>query len=207
MDPDPVIASYDIYLTDSDISRYVLQYLDRPTTQTYSDRHGQKPTSFRLKPQTGLVEVDVPISTRVNYDVGKGLRYGDAMRKSRSAREGGAYGMAGGFSTGGGGGGNNGKLKMEDGGDRKDVQMGGMDDKETASLLRVQTLGGRVKAPEGGDPVYMLAAFRGSMCFLCFLRFMDVGGGVLIGRFFFKRGFTSIARFGRGPVTPPITPP
>jgi len=159
-DSDPVIASYDVYLTDSEISRYVLQYLDRPANQAYDDRHGQKPTAFRLKPQTGLVEVDVPISTRVNYDVGKGLRYGDAMKKSRSAREGGAYGMAGGFSGGSVGGG--GKVKMEDG----DVEMGGMkkggDAEDTASLLRLQTLGGRKKTPEDGDPVYMLAAFRGS---------------------------------------------
>lgn len=159
-DADPIIASYDVYLTDSDISRYVLQYLDRPTNQAYDDRHGQKPTSLRLKPQTGLVEVDVPISTRVNYDVGKGLRYGDAMRRSRSAREGGAYGMAGGFSSGGGGGNNGGKVKVEDG--AGDVEMGGIGE-GTGSLMRLQTLGGRVEAPEGGDPVYMLAAFRGSM--------------------------------------------
>lgn len=163
---DPIIASYDVYLTDSDISRYVLQYLDRPTNQAYDDRHGQKPTSLRLKPQTGLVEVDVPISTRVNYDVGKGLRYGDAMRRSRSAREGGAYGMAGGFSSGGGGN-NGGKMKVEDGAGG-DVEMGGVGE-ETGSLMRVQTLGGRVEAPEGGDPVYMLAAFRGSTSFFLFI--------------------------------------
>lgn len=78
------------------------------------------------------------------------------MKKSRSAREGGAYGMAGGFSSGGGGGG---RVKVEDG----DVEMGGVDRKEdTGSLLRLQTLGGRVKTPEDGDPSYMLAAFRGS---------------------------------------------
>ncbi|BCR90044.1 uncharacterized protein ACHE_51242A [Aspergillus chevalieri] len=160
-DSDPVVASYDVYLTDSEISRYVLQYLDRPANQAYDDRHGQKPTALRLKPQTGLVEVDVPISTRVNYDVGKGLRYGDAMKKSRSAREGGAYGMAGGFSGGSAGSGGGGKVKMEDG----DVEMGGIkkggDAEDTASLLRLQTLGGRKKTPEDGDPVYMLAAFRG----------------------------------------------
>ncbi|OJZ85753.1 hypothetical protein ASPFODRAFT_163236 [Aspergillus luchuensis CBS 106.47] len=155
MDPtdDPIIASYDICLTDSEISRYVLQYLDRPTGSAYDDRHGQKPTSFRLKPKTGLVEVDVPINTRVNYDVSKGLRYGDALKKSKSAREGGAFGMAGGFSSGGaGGGGASAKVKMEDAADAKS---------ETASLMRVQTLGGRIKSPEDGDPVYMLAAFRG----------------------------------------------
>ncbi|RAL04697.1 uncharacterized protein BO80DRAFT_499486 [Aspergillus ibericus CBS 121593] len=156
MDPsdDPVVASYDIYLTDSDISRYVLQYLDRPTGSSYDDRHGQKPTSFRLKPKTGLVEVDVPINTRVNYDVSKGLRYGDALKKSRSAREGGAYGMAGGFSSGGAGTGGA-KVKME-------AEVAEQDTKgDTASLLKVQTLGGRIKGPEDGDPVYMLAAFRG----------------------------------------------
>ncbi|RAH49768.1 uncharacterized protein BO95DRAFT_511178 [Aspergillus brunneoviolaceus CBS 621.78] len=162
-DDDPIIASYNIYLTDSEISRYVLQYLDRPTGYSYDDRHGQKPTGFRLKPSTGLVEVDVPINTRVNYDVSKGLRYGDALKRSQRAREGGAYGMAGGFSTGGssgGGSGAGGKVKMEGAG----AGAGPMqvdEGKETAQLLRVQTLGGRIKGFEGGDPVYMLGAFRG----------------------------------------------
>ncbi|KAL2868075.1 uncharacterized protein BJX67DRAFT_380280 [Aspergillus lucknowensis] len=152
---DPVIASYDIYLTDSHISRYVLQYLDRPTDHAYDDANGQKPVAFRQKPRTGLVEVDVPINTRVNYDIGKGLRFGDALRKSRSAREGGAHGMAGGFSVGNtnAGAGGQGKVKGED----SQGDGGGTE----ASLLKVQTLGGRIKSPEEGDPVYMLAAFRG----------------------------------------------
>ncbi|PYH43943.1 uncharacterized protein BP01DRAFT_358120 [Aspergillus saccharolyticus JOP 1030-1] len=156
-DDDPIIASYNVYLTDSEISRYVLQYLDRPTGYSYDDRHGQKPTAFRLKPKTGLVEVDVPINTRVNYDVSKGLRYGDALKKSQRAREGGAYGMAGGFSTSGGGGAG-GKVKME-GGSAGPMEVDG--GKDTAQLLRLQTLGGRIKGFEGGDPVYMLGAFRG----------------------------------------------
>jgi DNA-directed RNA polymerase len=162
---DPVIASYDVYLTDSEISRYVLQYLDRLPDYPYDDRHGQKPTGFRLKPKTGLIEVDVPINTRKNYDVNKGLKYGDALKKSRSAQDGGAFGMAGGFSGGAPGGS---KVKMEAGGD---VEMGGMGNGDSASLLRVQTLGGRIKIPEEGDPVYMLAAFRGSKCFF-FLRLL-----------------------------------
>ncbi|KAL5332388.1 hypothetical protein BJX70DRAFT_404641, partial [Aspergillus crustosus] len=82
-DSDPIIASYDIFLTNSDISRYVLQYLDRPTGHSYSDTTGQKPMSLRLKPATGLVEVDVPINTRVNYDLGKGVRFGDALGRSK----------------------------------------------------------------------------------------------------------------------------
>ncbi|KAJ0427119.1 DNA-directed RNA polymerase III subunit Rpc5 [Aspergillus carlsbadensis] len=162
-DSDPIIASYDIYLTDSDISRYVLQYLDRPTGHAYDDNNGQKPVAFRQKTKTGLVEVDVPINTRVNYDLGKGLRFGDALRKSRSAREGGAYGMAGGFSVGGGSGNAaQGKVKSEEGQGKGYGSLGGGSSEGTeASLLKVQTLGGRIKSPEDGDPVYMLAAFRG----------------------------------------------
>ncbi|KAL4945996.1 hypothetical protein BDV06DRAFT_183364 [Aspergillus oleicola] len=163
---DPIIASYDIYLTNSDISRYVLQYLDRPTGHAYDDANGQKPTSLRLKPKTGLVEVDVPINTRVNYDIGKGVKYGEALRKSKSAREGGAYGMAGGFSVAKEGGNSSaqaqGKVKAESAafGGVKGEEVG-MASGDQTPLLKVQTLGGRIKSPEDGDPVYMLAAFRG----------------------------------------------
>ncbi|KAF7162694.1 hypothetical protein CNMCM6106_009515 [Aspergillus hiratsukae] len=41
------------------------------------------------------------------------------------------------------------------------VEMGGVDSKDGSDIMRVQTLGGRIKGPEDGDPVYMLAAFRG----------------------------------------------
>ncbi|KAL4806281.1 Sin-like protein conserved region-domain-containing protein [Aspergillus unguis] len=161
-DSDPVIASYDIYLTHSDISRYVLQYLDRPTGHAYDESNGQKPTSLRLKPKTGLVEVDVPINTRLNYDIGKGVKYGDALKKSKNAREGGAYGMAGGFSATGAREGQAGanKVKGENGPVKSEEAMG-MGSGDQTPLLKVQTLGGRIKTPEDGDPVYMLAAFRG----------------------------------------------
>lgn len=160
MDPsDPVIASYDVYLTDSQISRYVLQYLDRSTERPYDAEFGQKPNALRLKPSTGLLEVDIPIDTYYNYDVGKGVKYGEALKQSRTAKEGGAFGMAGGFnshfpSSGG-------RIKREAAGD---VEMAS-DQKNAASpvsaLLRHKTLGGRIKVPEDGDPLYMLGAFRG----------------------------------------------
>ncbi|OJJ51135.1 hypothetical protein ASPZODRAFT_127154 [Penicilliopsis zonata CBS 506.65] len=151
---DPIISSYDVFLTDSEINRYVLQYLDRPIDKGYDERHGQQPAAFRMKPETGLVEVDVPINTQFNYDVDKGEQYGEALRRSRAAREGGGYGMAGGFSSVGAGA--SARVKME--GSSGDVEMGGTNRKE---YLGLQTLGGRIKIPEEGDPVYMLAAFRG----------------------------------------------
>ncbi|EDN03167.1 predicted protein [Histoplasma mississippiense (nom. inval.)] len=97
---DPVIASYDIYITDSQIRRFLLQYPDRQATQPYNAATHQKPTELRLKPRTGLVEVDIPINTHVNYDEKKGRRYGNALRRSRVIAEGGTMGMAGGFNPG-----------------------------------------------------------------------------------------------------------
>ncbi|KAL2362083.1 hypothetical protein RJZ56_005024 [Blastomyces dermatitidis] len=177
---DPVIASYDIYITDSQIRRFLLQYPDRQATQPYNAATQQKPTELRLKPRTGLVEVDIPINTHVNYDERKGLRYGNALKKSRVIAEGGSMGMAGGFNTGGrakgavGAGAGAGASGMDDGEDgmtmmgkrRQQIfagdEEGLMDyeDEKAGVIMTTQTLGGRIKEPVDGDPVYMLGAFR-----------------------------------------------
>ncbi|KAJ5098225.1 hypothetical protein N7532_005226, partial [Penicillium argentinense] len=156
---DPVVASYDVFLTDSDVSRYVFQYIDRPGKHPYNERMGQKPTAMRMKPDSGLVEVEVPIFTRTTYDVNKGLKYGEAIKKSRAARDGGAFGMAGGFSAGSMATSGGGRVKSEATGD---IEM--LENKKTtdqASLVRTQALGGRIKPQEEGDPVHMLATFKG----------------------------------------------
>jgi hypothetical protein len=157
---DPVVASYDVFLTESDVSRYVFQYLDRHVDLPYNERSNQCPTKLKMKPNTGLVEVEIPISTRSNYDVNKGLRYGEAVQKSRSARNGGAFGVSGGFTAGSGAAGSGGKLKSESNGD---VEV--LDNKrvvDSSALMRTQALAGRVKPAEEGDPVYMLATFKDS---------------------------------------------
>lgn len=159
---DPIIASYDVFLTDSEISRYVFQYIDRPQNKPYNERHGQRPVELRMKPNTGLVEMDVPVNTRVTYGLEKGLRYGEAMKKSRSARDGGAFGMSGGFSAGALAAGGAVRIKKEGAGD---VEI--FDNKkvvDTNSLAKTQALGGRIKPPEEGDPVHMLGTFKGSTC-------------------------------------------
>lgn len=155
---DPVLASYDIFLTDSDVSRYVFQYLDRPSKLPYNERRGQKPVNLKMKPDLGLVEVDVPIQTHANYNATKGLKYGEAMKKSRAGRDGGAFGMAGGFSSGSLAG--PGRVKTEGAGE---VEM--LDNRKVVDpnlLVQTQSLGGRIKPAEEGDPVYMLATFKDS---------------------------------------------
>jgi hypothetical protein len=157
---DPVVASYDVFLTDSEISRYVFQYLDRDVDLPYNESNNQRPLQLRMKPNTGLVEVEVPISTRSNYDVNKGLRYGEAIKKSRSARDGGAFGMSGGFTAGHSAAASGGRVKSEANGD---VEI--LDNKrvvDSNALMRTQALSGRIKPAEEGDPTYMLAAFKDS---------------------------------------------
>ncbi|KAI5308997.1 hypothetical protein KEM55_004330 [Ascosphaera atra] len=168
---DPVIASYDILITDAFINRILLQYPDRQASFPYNESTSQKPTELRLKPATGLVEVDIPLNTRLNYDEQKGLRYGNALRKSNVMNAGGSFGMTGGFITGGAaasssGSGVNGKGK---GASTKEIIMGddeeidgyeSNDDRRAGVLLTTQTLGGRLMPPAEGEPVYMLGAFK-----------------------------------------------
>lgn len=160
-DDDPVIASYDVFLTDSDVSRYVFQYIDRPQELPYNASRGQKPTILRMKPETGIVEVEVPINTHAGYDTAKGMRYGEAMKKSRSAREN-SFGMASGFSAG--------SLASNSVGSRvkseaADLEVFDNTKKmvDPSQLVRTQPLSGRIKPPEEGDPVHMLATIKGRM--------------------------------------------
>lgn len=164
---DPIIASYDVFLTDSQIERFVIQYPDREIDKEkpYEEQNIPKPIGLRLKPKTGLVEVEVPIHTSPGrYDVSKGLKYGEAMQQSKVLKEGGTFGLAGGFnphsSSSGGGGGS--RVKAE----KEDVEMQDVKSSKTQTILRTQSLAGRIKEPADGDPVYMLGAFRGCRCFL-----------------------------------------
>lgn len=133
------------------------------------------------------MEVDIPINTHVNYDEKKGRRYGNALRKSRVIAEGGTMGMAGGFNpgarakglaVGAGAGAGAGIVGVEDGEDeittgrrrRQQIFAGDeedmldYEDEKAGVIMTTQTLGGRIKEPVDGDPVYMLGAFRESMC-------------------------------------------
>ena len=198
---DPVVASYDVFLTDSDISRYVFQYLDRHVDLPYNESNNQCPISLKMKPETGLVEVDIPISTRSNYDVNKGLRYGEAVKKSRSARDGGSYGMSGGFTAGSGAAGTGGRMKTEPGGD---VEV--LDNKrvvDSNALMRTQALAGRVKPAEEGDPVYMLATFKDSMSWRIALPINSSWINVLTT---VSRKLASVSHFIRCPVPSTTSP-
>ena len=172
-------------LIDDDIM--ILNFPNRGRHQPYNEESGQKPLEFRLKRKAGLMEIDVPIVTHKNYDKDKGELYAEAIRQSAVLREGGSYGMAGGFGVGGGGGGGRSRpVENEDadadedelgsddegeeieddaGEEEEDEEMPDVDAPETRGpILDRITLGGRIERPKPYDPHYFIGTFRGGKC-------------------------------------------
>lgn len=168
---DPVIASYPVYLTSAHHASalnsstevlsntaqklLVLQYpAYRPADAPYNARNLQKPTSLRLKPNTGLLEIDIPIDTKVNYNPDKGSEYAKSLKRSRIIQEGGTHGLSGGFNTGPAGR----NIREEEDIDMKTIPAHSSlsDD----SVLNVQTLGGKIVKHSTCDPIYLLGSFK-----------------------------------------------
>jgi RPC5 protein len=142
-------SSTDI-LTPTAQKLLLLQYpAHRPAVTPYNARNLQKPSSLRIKPSTGLLEVDIPIDTKLNYNFEKGLKYAASLKDSRVAKAGGTHGLSGGFNTGP----VSRNVREEDDDDVKNTP-------EHPNLtLGVQTLGGKIVKPSSGDPIYLLGSF------------------------------------------------
>jgi RPC5 protein len=168
-----VVASYTVYIapppqstsvtqSSSTSELLLLQYpAHRPSSKPYNTRNLQKPTSLRIKPTTGLLEVDVPIDTRENYSHEKGSEYGKALKRSRVGQQGGTHGLAGGFNTG-----VVGRRFQYDGVHLRDIPTHPGSDSNISSdpedIITTQTLGGKIVKATSGDPIYMLGSFSGS---------------------------------------------
>lgn len=171
-DHDPVIASYDVHIAlpppppPSDNAKpnpegdeppqseqpqkpapkyYVLQYpAHRPNSKPYSSARLQRPSSFRIKPSTGIFEVDVPILTSDNYNLPQGQLFGNHLHESHVANPYTGHGLSGGFAQ------NSTApiINLENG------------DRDHDFALRTQTLGGKLATQTERDPVYMLATLN-----------------------------------------------
>ncbi len=120
----------------------------------YNARNLQKPTSLRIKPNTGLLEVDIPIDTRLNYNPDKGSEYARSLKRSRIIEEGGTHGLSGGFNTGPVGR----NIREEEDIDMKTIPVhSGLSEDST---LNVQTIGGKIVKLSTGDPIYLLGSFK-----------------------------------------------
>ncbi|KAK9457101.1 Sin-like protein conserved region-domain-containing protein [Dipodascopsis uninucleata] len=73
---DPVVKEFPIFITSQLASKiHIFQYPVRPSTLPYANTNGEGILDFRLKPDSGLVEVDVPINTTRFYDKEKSEKW------------------------------------------------------------------------------------------------------------------------------------
>ena len=143
---DTVVASYDVYVqsparhTDAEESKYyVLQYPShRPSNKPYTSSKSQKPTSFRIKPNAGIFEIDVPLLTADNYNAQLGAQLGKALGESTNV----GHGLSGGFAH-----------STATTVNLADIPEHGFEDHS----LQTQTLGGKSSKSTEKEPVYMLA--------------------------------------------------
>lgn len=168
---DPVVAEYDVYITPDreDQKLYVFQYLNRPADQPLTKANNSAPTEMRIKPQSGFIEVDVPIDIHHNYNRTAGVQWGEALRKTKGFGQT-AYGMASGFEramprstnrAGGAEGAPAPPVTVDD--DNLEEYVNNFEDaNEKGHVLNTVTYGGQIIPDNGKGPSYMLGAFRDS---------------------------------------------
>ncbi|KAJ9138233.1 DNA-directed RNA polymerase III subunit rpc5 [Pleurostoma richardsiae] len=163
---DPVVATYNVFIKPPLSANRRLLVLQHPNKHD-ARRPARPPTEVRLKPRTGMVEVDMPLDHSAHYDRGKGVAWGSQLQKSTAAKSGGSHGLAGGFGvhapavrSGGGarrGGAGGAHGEDGDGGDAPGLDW--VEALRTDQVLRTQTLGGLW--PEENDCRYMVGVFQG----------------------------------------------
>jgi DNA-directed RNA polymerase III subunit RPC5 len=157
---DPVVATYSVFMKPPLPEKkklLILQYVNK-TAQDPTSIRQPRILEMRVKPKTGMLEVDVPIETSHVYDQGKGIKWGAMLQKSMETKKGGSLGLAGGFGIG--------APAVRAAGGRR----GGNDDNIPLSwaeatrqdkVLRAQTLGGG-RSTEEENAKYMVGVFQGS---------------------------------------------
>ena len=166
-DPDPIIASYDVYTNPSLPSDRQLLIMQHPNQRQPSVEGYTNLSEVRIKPRNKMIEVDVPLSYHLSdYDRDKGLRWGTALSRSIAAKNGGTHGLAGGFGVGAPamrGGAAAAKRRNVD-----EVDLDLLDTRDWSEavrqdrVLRTQTLGGSFPVEGESHCRWMVGIFQGS---------------------------------------------
>ena len=117
---------------------------------------------MRIKPKSGFLEMDIPLSTEAHFNKHQGLRWGNAVQKADASGVT-TFGAAAGFGPGN-------MQRRGRGGETLDEYGDGSLENFDESVQRKQvhnkqTLGGRILKNEDGKPNYMLGTFRGGRFF------------------------------------------
>ena len=169
-DDDPVIAEYDVFITpEMEQQLYVLQYLNRRPNQHFVKSEGAVPSEVRLKEQSGFIEVDVQLPMQSNYNRQQGVRWGEAMRKTKQLGQK-AFGIASGFervmprqSRPGAPQDAQQQPALDDDSNFDEYVANFEDANEKGHVLNTQTYGGQIVNEDGKGPTYMVGTFKKSM--------------------------------------------
>jgi hypothetical protein len=142
----------------------VLRFPNRERINPYNNTQQQKPVQLRIKPKNGLVEVDIPLNVKQNFDQAKAIEYGQALRDSRVLQQGRSYGLPGGFGAN--------PLPRPPRHAPQDPYRELPDEEELLGdfenavadghVITKITLGGRIQRPTDGEPLYFLGVFQDS---------------------------------------------
>ncbi|KAK3943357.1 Sin-like protein conserved region-domain-containing protein [Diplogelasinospora grovesii] len=158
-DDDPIVATYRVFIKPPlppNRKLLVFQYVNK-TSQDPAHIRAPRITELRIKPDTGMYEVDVPVDTSESYDRGKGMAWGQALQKSLEQKKGGSLGLAGGFGIGGSTTRTGGRRAAND----EDAQpLSWAEAIRQDKVLRTQTLGGGRSAEEENTR-HMVGVFQG----------------------------------------------
>ncbi|KAI9679325.1 MAG: hypothetical protein M1817_005345 [Caeruleum heppii] len=163
-DDDPTVREYDVFVNNDLAERLILlQAVNRDRRQPYTDANHAKPSELRIKPEVGLVELDIPMNIWNNYDREKALRWGEALRKSSADKAGGSHGLMGGFGIGAGQ--SSARRRTAGAADDEDVTQEMLlanyaEADAKGHVLNKQTLGGQIVPKDGTQPIYMVGVFR-----------------------------------------------
>ena len=163
---DPVEKEWAIFLNPPPNDRHVvvLRYPHRSSGDPYLARKGQQPLEIRIKPKSGLVEVDVPLHIhQKTYDQHRGIMYGEAMKKNEILQAGGSFGVRGGL-------GNASTMNRRSVGNKGPANGTEPSEEEllddidqanvTGHVMNKITMSGVITPWEETDPVYFLAIFK-----------------------------------------------
>lgn len=157
-DDDPVVGTYNVLLKPTLSAHRKIMILEHPN-KSDGKKHARAPLELRMKPATGMVELDYPLDYNSSYDRAKGLNWGTNLHKSTEAKKGGSHGLAGGFGVGA----PPPRARAGRGGAGDEILDLGMDWSEALRrdyVLRTQTLGGQ-KPNAGMESKYMVGVFSG----------------------------------------------
>lgn len=165
------MAEYDVFITpELEDQLYVLQYLDREKGHGLTKLNNSEPSQLRIKEESGYIEVDVPLEIRSKFNRPAGVKWGEALRKTKGFGQK-AYGISAGFeramprSIRAGPTGNTGTpapIVTEDDDNFEEWIANLEDANEKGHVLNTQTFGGEIPKTDGKGPSYLLGAFRDS---------------------------------------------